>query len=168
VNLNELQRSILQCATVKEWDDYLATVLNDIRSLFYGRTRSELFANHGHLMYEDTILAIATSPVGQALASGGECPKNILALLIFFMSLFERVRLYGAIFVVAGLLPAGSLRNRAEAIFQYKDITAADADYEQRFDTILGLLHNVSISSKSIFLMRLSKQKRLASISQPP
>jgi len=137
VTLAELQNAILCCSDVAECDEYLRSVLDEIRPLFYGRTRSELCAHHGHLEYEDAIFSVAASPVGQALASGTSCPASILALLIFFMSLFERVRLYAALYTVADLLPDCHLRHRAEAIFQYKNITDANVDFEQRFDTIL-------------------------------
>lgn len=142
MTLQELQRAILRCSTVEECDEYLKSVLAEVRPLFYGRTRKELCEGHAHLSYEDAILAIAASPVGRGLTQAGSCPDSILAILIFFISLFERVRLYGAIYTVASLLPASSLRDRAEAIFQYKNISDSSIDFESRFDTIVGHLQS--------------------------
>lgn len=142
MTLQDIQRAIVNCASVEDCDAYLKSVLAEVRPLFYGRTRAELCANHAHLSYEDAILSIAASPVGCALTRSRICPDSILALLIFFMSLFGRVRLYGAIFTVASLLPSGSLHDRAEAVFQYKNISDASTDFEQRFDKIVCLLQS--------------------------
>lgn len=143
MTLNELQSRINRCSTLGECDEFLKPILGEVRPLFYGCTRSELFADGLRFDYEDTIDTIASSNVGRILSSrSAPCPDSVLALLTFFLSLFERTGLYNAFGTTADLLPDGNLSDRAKAVFLYKHITAADINYIGRFDKIVALIQS--------------------------
>ncbi|NLN61149.1 MAG: hypothetical protein GX147_10765 [Deltaproteobacteria bacterium] len=140
MTLQELQQEIKRWSSLSVCDDFLKTHLYEIRPLFYGLTSAELRA--GRIDYEDTLLIFVNSRAGQAIRDGAEPPASVIALLIFFLSLFQRAELYAKIRTIADFLPIGSLRTRAEAIFEYKNITNSRKDYLDRFERIVSLIHD--------------------------
>ncbi|WP_295585025.1 hypothetical protein [uncultured Lamprocystis sp.] len=140
MTLQELQIALRRCGSLAACDVLLQAQFHEIRPLFYGLTWQELHDNCRYLDYEDAFLTFENSPSGQAIRSGERPPDSVIALLIFFLSLFERSRCYALILNVSNLLPSGSLRDRGEALVEYKHITDARRDYLRRFDRILGLL----------------------------
>lgn len=137
--LQELQDELLRCDSLSSCDEFLRDNLHEIRPLFYGLTRTELQACR--IDYEDALLSFSNSPTGREIQQGAQPPQSVVALLIFFLSLFERAGLYNRILSVANLLPPGSLRHRAEAIFEYKNITDSQIDYIARFERIVSLIN---------------------------
>lgn len=144
MTLQELQVELQQFDSLAACGDFLNTRLHEIRPLFYGLTSSELVASR--LQYEDAFFSFANSSSGEELRAGTPPPAPVLALLLFFISLFERARLYSGVIAVADLLPHGSIRSRAEAIFQYKNITDAATDYLSRFEPIVSLVQTAASS----------------------
>lgn len=144
MTLNELQNEINRWSSLSVSDGFLCAHLHEIRPLFYGLTHTELQSKC--FDYEDTLLLFANSRPGREIQGGTEPPASVVALLIFFLSLFERAKLFAKIRTVADFLPQGSLRNRAEAIFEYKNITDARNDYIDRFDRIVTLLHDAWVA----------------------
>lgn len=140
MTLQELQQEINLWSSLSVCDDFLKAHLHKIRPLFYGLTRAELQV--GRIDYEDTLLIFVNSRAGQAIRDGAEPPASVIALLIFFLSIFQRAELYAKIRTVADFLPIGSLRTRAEAIFEYKNITDSRKDYLDRFVRIVSLIHD--------------------------
>ena len=149
MTLRELQQTLRQCQSLTVCDEFLREHLHEIRPLFYGLTRSEL--QSCCFEYEDTFYAFVNSSTGYEIQQGIEPPSSVVALLIFFFSLFERAGLFTAIRVVAELLPNGSLRNRTEAIFEYKNITDARKDYIERFDRIVELIHDAWTENPEVY-----------------
>lgn len=139
MNLNEFEKNICNSANLQSCDAYLAANFHEIRSLFYGVTKKQM--DEKCYAYERYFYLLANSPVGKAIKGGTVPPESITALLIFFFSFFERAGLYSPIGDVAALMPPGPLRNRAQAIINYKKINDASADYVSRFNNILELLH---------------------------
>ena len=139
MTLQELQLALAQCQTPAECDQFLQTHLHEIRPLFYGLTQREL-QQYRRFDYEDVFHAFTNSRVGYDIRDGYTPPASVVALLIFFLSLFERARLYTIVHAVAELMPAGPLRQQGEALFEYKNIENAATDYLDRFDRILTLL----------------------------
>jgi len=138
MTLHDLQTALLNCDTLEDCDSFLQLNLHEIRPIFYGLTQSEM--DQRRFDFEDAFYAFTNSSVG-ALIRAGESPSaSVLALLVFFLSLFERTRFHTALYAVCELLPPGSLKNRVNAIFLYRDITDSATDYSSRFDRILGLL----------------------------
>jgi SAM-dependent methyltransferase len=138
VTLTELQDGLANCNSLAECDEFLRNHLHAIRPLFYGLTRAEVLSRR--FEYEETLTVFENSLSGREIQQGNVPPASVIALLIFFFSLFERAGLFTSILSVANLLPPGSLHNRAEAIFQYKNITNTERDYVQRFDRIVQLI----------------------------
>lgn len=142
MTLEELQVELQQCNTLATCEGFLRSHLHEIRPLFYGLTSPELL--DARLQYEDVFYSFANSLSGQEIRAGTPPPASVLALLLFFISFFERARLYGGVLAVADLLPRGSVRSRAEAIFQYKNITDAATDYLSRFEPIVSLVQTAA------------------------
>lgn len=138
MTLQELQNELLQCDSLAAADTFLSCQLHEVRPLFYGLTRGELLAQS--IEYESTFLSIINSSAGREIQQGELVPGSVIALLIFFFSFFERAGLYVAVQSVANLLPPGSLCSRAQAVFEYKNITDAARNYLDRSDRILSLL----------------------------
>lgn len=140
MKLTEFGKQLGVFGTVKLCDEYLSSYFCEVRSLFYGLTRQQL--EEQCYDYERYFYGFLNSPAGRSIQNGTTPPESVIALLIFFFSLFERSGLYSPIRDVAELIPPGSLRNRALAIFEYKKINDAAKDYLTRFDKIVGLLHD--------------------------
>lgn len=139
MTLQELQIQLIQCRSLAECDLFLQANLHEIRPLFYGLTQQELQAGR-RFDYEDVFDAFASSKAGCEIRDGYTPPESVVALLIFFLSLFERAHLYMIIHAVTQLIPSGPLRQQSEALFEYKKIENSAKDYLNRFDTILTLL----------------------------
>ena len=140
MTLKELQIRLSQCQSLAECDLFLQAYLHEIRPLFYGLTRREL--QEYRLDYEDVFLAFASSKAGCDIRDGYTPPASVVALLIFFLSIFERARLYPIIHTVTQLIPAGPLRQQCDALFEYKNIENSATDYLDRFERILNLLQD--------------------------
>ena len=140
MTLQELQLELTQCGSLAKCDAFLLAHLHEIRPLFYGLTRIELREGGHYIDYENVFLALTNSPTGAALRSGEKAPPAVIALLIFFLSLFERSKLYATILAVAELIPTGPLKKQVEALFEYKNIQDSRTDYLSRFERILFLL----------------------------
>ena len=140
MTLQELQLELLHCQSTTECDEFLQAKLHEIRPLFYGLRKEELCENDHYLDYEDILVAFDNSALGKTIRSESQPPPSVIALLILFLSLFKRSDQYASVRIVINLLPAGSLRDRCEAIFKYKRIENSRNDYISRFDSILGLL----------------------------
>lgn len=138
MTLNEFCAESGKLASLQDFDSFLVAHLQEIRPLFYGRTQMELHASR--FEYETAFLQFNNSPTGKELGLSEDPPTSAVALLIFFLSLFERAGLYAKIQSVFNLMPTGSYRCQAQALFRYKHITDARNDYENRFDEILGNL----------------------------
>mgnify|MGYP003585789980 CR=1 FL=1 len=139
MTLQELQIQLIQCRSLAECDQFLRANLHEIRPLFYGLTQRELLDGR-RLDYEDVFDAFASSDAGNDIRKGYELPASVVALLIFFLSLFERAHLYQDVRTVAELIPMGPLRQQGEALFEYKNIDNAATNYIHRFGRILTLL----------------------------
>jgi len=150
MTLQELRIEMARCQSLAECDDFLLANLHEIRPIFYGFTRRQLQEGRRYLDYENAFLEFTSSAAGRAIWAGNEPPATVVALLIFFLSLFERAQLYTAVLEVAKLLPAGPLRQQGEAIFEYKNIQNTATDYLDRFDRILTLLQEAWNSSAEI------------------
>ncbi len=148
MTLQELQQEMNRWRSLSACDDFLKAHLHEIRPLFYGLTYAELQAHR--FDYEDTLLIFVNSLAGKAIRDGTEPPESIIALLIFFLSLFQRASLYAMIRTVADFLPPGTLRTRAVAIFEYKNITDVRRDYVDRFERIVSLIHDAWVDSPEI------------------
>jgi hypothetical protein len=112
--------------------------LHEIRPLFYGLTRRQIIERR--LEYEDSFLGFTNSVIGRELYRGAVASPPIVALLIFFLSLFERAGLYNMVNAIAPMLPSGPLKQQIEALFEYKNIQNASTDYLNKFDRVLSLL----------------------------
>ncbi|NTU74000.1 hypothetical protein HGB07_07645 [Candidatus Roizmanbacteria bacterium] len=145
--LQELTENLIRCQSLAECDDFLQSNLQDVRPIFYSETFNELQQNLHYFEYEDAFNAFANSSTCAFIRNGEKPPDSVVALLIFFVSLFEKAKLYTSIHAVADLLPVGSLRCRCEAIFSYKHITDASSDYITHFDCILHYLQEAWNSS---------------------
>jgi hypothetical protein len=137
MTLQDLTSDLSQCQSLAECDKYLQKNLQEIRPLFYAVTFNELRENNRYFVYEDAFNAFTCSLIGAAIRDGETPPDSVIALLIFFLSLFEKAQLYYSILAIADLLPDGTLRCRCRAIFRYKYITNASSDYITNFDSIL-------------------------------
>lgn len=142
MTLAELQQALARCPDITTCSAFLMGNLHEIRPLFYGKTSDELHSTK--FEYENAFLALASSSLGQQIATDPDQPPQVTALLILFLSLFERARLHDDVLSVANLLPAGSLRLRAQAIFEYRSIYDAEKEYPSRFEGILTLLEQAS------------------------
>ena len=142
MTLESLRNNLVRCESLAACDGYLRVHLYEIRPLFYGLTRSEL--RDCRFRYEDALLSFINSPAGRGIQGGDELPASVTALLLFFVSIFERAQLYAAIQNARNLLPPGSLRDRADAIFSYKNITNASRQYVGRFQKVVGFLERAS------------------------
>ncbi len=142
MTLQDLQDELNQCRSLDELSEFLSSNLHEIRPLFYGLTRGELQEQGRHIEYENTFYRFTNSPAGNALLAGEHPSEAIVALLVFFLSLFERAQLYPAIQAVTQLIPVSPLQLLGQALFEYKDIQDAANDYLARFDRILGLLQD--------------------------
>ena len=132
------QTQLLQCQTPEECDAFLRQQLHEIRPLFYGLTRAEL--KERRFFFADLFYQFANMATTEHMRRQG-LPPSVLALLILFISFFERAGLFPALHAAANLLPPdSSLHCRVEAIFQYKNITDASSNYIARFNTIMGHL----------------------------
>ena len=139
MTITELSEQLSLVDSLPRFDEYLRTNFSEIRPLFYGLTRSELDTNC--YQYESCFEAFLNSTLAKRIQAGAAPTESVLALLILFISLFERAGLYSSVLAVAELLPSGSLQKRAQAIFHYKKITDASTDYILKFDQIMALLH---------------------------
>lgn len=148
MTLQDLQQEINRWSSLSVCDDFLKAHLQEIRPLFYGLTSAELQASR--IDYEDTLLILVNSRAAQAIRDGAEPPSSVIALLIFFLSLFQRAELYAKIRTVADYLPSGSLRTRAEAIFEYKNITNSRKDYLDRFERIVSLIEEAWVDGPAV------------------
>ena len=142
MTLEELHAELNHCQSLAECDFFLTDNLHRIRPLFYGLTKKKL--QLVRFQYEDTFFSfINNSPSGKAIYGGNVPPASVIALLIFFLSLFERAALYNTVNAVANLIPPiYPLRKQCEAIFTYKNIYNSTTDYQGRFDYILELLQD--------------------------
>jgi SAM-dependent methyltransferase len=145
MTLKGLQIELTQRQSLAECDEFLQANLHEIRPLFYGLTRAQL--QEHYLDFENVFYSFTNSSAGQAIRTGEDPPASVTALLIFFLSLFERAHLYTVVLAVADLIPAGPLRQQIEALFKYKNIENAATDYLDRFDSILRLLQEARNSS---------------------
>ena len=142
MTLEELKLALTGCSSLVDCEEYLQANLHEIRPLFYGHTLQELQKDYLYFQYEEVFFVFINSPAGEAVCHGEEPTGSIVALLIFFLYLFEKTQLYSPISTLANILPDGSLRYRCQAIFEYKNITDASSDYVTRFDRIISLLQN--------------------------
>lgn len=142
MTLEELRSELLRCESLSACDVFLQSRFHEIRPLFYGLTQHELQENHRYFDYEDVFVAFDHSNLGKAIRSEIYPPASVIALLVFFISLFERAGFYAAIRDVTNLMPAGSLRSRCEALFEFKNIRDTSSDYLARFNRILTLLQD--------------------------
>lgn len=139
MTLQELEIELSRCQSLAECDQFLQANLHQIRPLFYGLTQREL-QEYRRFDYEDVFDAFASSKAGYNIRDGHIPPTSVVALLIFFLSVFERAHLYRTIHAVTQLIPTGPVRQQSEALFEYKNIENSAEDYLNRFDTILTLL----------------------------
>ncbi len=95
--LQELTIELNRCQSLGECDDFLLLNLNEIRPIFYSETFHELQQNSRHFEYEDSFNAFANSSTGAAIRGGQKPTDSVVALLIFFLSLFEKAQLYNSI-----------------------------------------------------------------------
>ncbi len=80
---------------------------------------------------------------GRQYRNSDDSLPAIQAVLIYFISFFERAKFAYLIKRIAELLPDGLLRSRAAALFKYKDISETSHDYVARFDEIAFALQSV-------------------------
>ncbi|MFH1008828.1 MAG: methyltransferase domain-containing protein [Candidatus Latescibacterota bacterium] len=158
MTLEELQTGLTRCQSLAVCDDFLQANLPAAWPLFYGLTQGQPQKDRRYLDYENVFFAFVNSVPGQAIGAGDNPPASVVALLILFLSLFERAHLYPTINSAANLLPAGPLKLQTEALFQYKNIGNAATDYLDRFDRILALLQeawdNSTTGSLSEYLLQ--------------
>lgn len=139
MTLQEIQNQLSQCQSLAECDQFLRAHFHEIRPLFYGLTQREL-QEYCRFDYEDVFDAFASSKAGYDIRDGHTPPASVTALLIFFLSIFERAHLYPIIHTATQLMPTGPLRQQGEALFEYKNIGNSATDYLSRFHSILKLL----------------------------
>ncbi len=133
------QRSLDQCAS------FLSDYAQTMRDLFYGSvpdpvTDAPREATAKEIEAEQALIDLLNSRCGDELRNGVQLPDEVEALLIYFISLCERAGFYQRILQISRILPAGSLRHRAEAVYQYKHIDRASNDYVARFERIATAL----------------------------
>ena len=149
MTLEELHDQLIRCQSLSECDTFLKHNLHSIRPLFYGLTKKQLQGSRFN--YEDVFVAFINSQSGKAIYTGHTPPASVFALLIFFLSLFERAHLYTVVHQCASLIPPEDpLRKQCEAIFKYKNIQNSDTDYLERFDDILKLLQSAWDNSSGL------------------
>ena len=138
MTLEDFQTQLLQCQTTEECDAFLREQLHEIRPLFYGLTRDEL--RERRFPFTDLFYKFANTGMAEHMRRQG-LPPSAMALLVLFISLFERAGFFPAMLAAADLLPPdSSLRFRAEAVFQFKNITDASSDYSSHFNSIMSHL----------------------------
>lgn len=141
MTLHELRNGLVGCKNFLDCDAFLSAHFCEIRLLFYGYTDEQLCKNFLYLEYEEEVLIpLENSVLGNALRSGERPPPSLIALLILFLSLFERSKHYAAMQSVINLLPRGPLHDRGDALCKFKYIQNAKIDYIRQFDCILTLL----------------------------
>ena len=133
----DFEAALFAVATVEQFDEYLRAHLREIRPLFYGLTSAEL--KETRFRIEDIYERLDSSRIGGMLRVN-PVPPSIHALLLFFLSFFERAGFYPLVPRIASLMPPGSIQSRAEAIFRIKNITDSSRDYTDRFEQILKFL----------------------------
>lgn len=141
MTLQELKNRLLECNNLADCSLFLSKNFHEIRFLFYGLTDEQLLEDFIYLEYEEQILIpLDSALLGKALHFNETIPPSLIAFLILFLSLFERSKHYAAMQSVIDLIPRGSLRDRCDALFEFKYIHNAKNDYICRFNRILELL----------------------------
>ncbi|GEM_PF-1454633 len=126
---------------------FLARNAEVLRTLFYAGINQttapfELGATEQDFDARDALLAFLNGHCGAELRAGKSPLAPVCALIIYFISLCERAGFHHLLLRLAQVLPLGSLRSRADAVFQYKNITCAATDYTARFQSITSSLHS--------------------------
>jgi len=158
MTFRQLQQDLQQQPTLDACAAFLSNHAQALRTLFYSGISdappgAPLQADEREFEAEQVqtsdrdeaaqaLIDFLNSPCGDQLRSGVNPPPAVSALLIYFISLCEHAGFHHLIERIAQVLPPGSLRSRAEAIFQYKYIPLASVYYTARFDNITATLHS--------------------------
>jgi hypothetical protein len=143
-----LQQLLREQQTVDMCSVFLINNAPALRTLFYsGISESSVVAPNQvceqEVEAEDALIAFLNCPCCYQLSKSGTVSPELSALLIYFISYCERIGSYHKIELIAQIIPDGLLRRRATAIFKYKYITRASADYIDQFYSISGILQSV-------------------------
>jgi len=138
MNAKELQNALSACVSLRECEAFLESHVHDLRRLFYGAPDGGI--DHVQYAMREAFFGFANSACCQEMQRAQTAPPGIVALLILFMSFFERTGLHHVINRIGLVAPTASLRARATAMFKYKYITRESEDYTDRCHTIIELL----------------------------
>jgi hypothetical protein len=147
MTFTQLQHFLQQQATLDSCAKGLHQQALALRTLFYHGLEdvppdAYLHAGPREFEAEQALITFLNSSCGAQLRAGIPPPPAVVALLIYFISLCERAGFHHLIEQIAQVLPLGTLRSRAEAIFDFKYIPRASVDYVGRFDRIAAALHS--------------------------
>lgn len=137
MTFSHLQQNLERQATLQACAAYIADNALDIRTLFYDGSLGDSFVNPNQKFEaEAALITLLNGVCGDEVRAGRELPPEVEALLIYFISLFERTSLHYLISRIVNWLPSGPLRSRASAMWQYKFISRSSIDYVSRFKGI--------------------------------
>jgi hypothetical protein len=142
MTLEEIKNK-LRSYDIEQCEHFLLENFREIRPLFYGRTQSELYKLR--FDFQDIFTGFIMSPCGQSIKknkNNSNLPPSITALVVLFVSIFERCNSSSYLQNICFYLPDNSLNKQIQAIFEFKYITNAEANYIDRFENITELLNN--------------------------